>query len=66
VPRAVWSAVTVPDVVAWARAEYARTGAWANMDSGPVAEAPGETWHGINADRRAGCRPASRHGLRPI
>jgi hypothetical protein len=48
--------LAVSDILAWARAEYARTGAWPNMDSGTVAEASGETWHGINADLRDGCR----------
>jgi hypothetical protein len=37
------------DVLAWADAHRARTGKWPGAHSGPIAEAPGETWAAINA-----------------
>jgi transcriptional regulator with XRE-family HTH domain len=44
--------LSVRQVLALARAHHARTGAWPTMDSGPVADAPGETWAAINAALR--------------
>lgn len=35
-------------VEGWARAHHARTGRWPTEDSGPVPEAAGETWNGVN------------------
>jgi hypothetical protein len=37
--------VSIPLILAWADAHYAKTGQWANVKSGPIAGAPGETWH---------------------
>ncbi len=34
-------------IVAWAVAHHHRTGKWPTRDSGPVWEAPGETWNAI-------------------
>jgi hypothetical protein len=39
--------LTKAQVVAWAREHHQRTGRWPTDDSGPVVEAPGETWCGI-------------------
>jgi hypothetical protein len=36
-------------IVRWEAAHHARTGKWPNISSGPVAEAPGETWLGVDA-----------------
>ena len=33
-----------PQIVAWADAHHARIGEWPSAASGPIAEAPGETW----------------------
>jgi hypothetical protein len=35
-------------IAAWAKAHHQRTGAWPTMVSGPIADAPGETWTAIN------------------
>jgi hypothetical protein len=35
-------------IVAWARAHRSRTGRWPSKHSGPVLDAPGETWAGIS------------------
>ena len=36
-------------IVAWAEAHYRRTGAWPTRKSGPVVDAPGETWSALNS-----------------
>lgn len=43
-------------ILAWADSHYARTGLWPTTRSGPVAEAPGETWIGVESALRAGVR----------
>ncbi len=35
-------------ILAWADAHFARTGDWPHVRSGPIREAPAETWNGIN------------------
>jgi hypothetical protein len=67
--------LTVAQILAWADAHQARTGRWPSATSGPVGEAPGETWQAINQALRGGWRglPAgdslvrllARHGRRP-
>lgn len=37
----------VPIILAWADAHYERTGKWPTHKSGPIPEAPGETWGGV-------------------
>jgi hypothetical protein len=34
-------------IVRWAKAHFRRTGRWPSAASGPIAEAPGENWHGV-------------------
>ena len=34
-------------ILAWARSHYQRTGRWPTGDSGPVMDAPGETWKAV-------------------
>jgi len=36
--------LTVEQILAWADAHHDRTGVWPTNQSGPIAEAPGETW----------------------
>jgi hypothetical protein len=53
------SRLTVQQVVAWARAHRRRTGKWPTQWSGPIPEAPGETWQGaaqagVSRDRPPG------------
>jgi hypothetical protein len=40
--------LTEVQVLAWADAYRARTGRWPSQYGGPVADAPGETWSGVN------------------
>jgi transcriptional regulator with XRE-family HTH domain len=48
--------LTVPKVLAWADAHHARTGAWPGHRTGPIPEAPGDTWAGVQAALRQGYR----------
>jgi hypothetical protein len=48
--------LAVDNIVAWAKAHYVRTGRWPHRDSGPVLEAPGETWGRINGALWQGSR----------
>jgi hypothetical protein len=43
-------------VLAWASAHRARTGRWPGQHSGPIADAPGERWHRIDAALQLGLR----------
>ncbi len=39
--------ITVGRILAWADAHFGRQGRWPNCRSGPILEAPGENWQGI-------------------
>lgn len=39
--------LTVGQILRWADAHYQRTGSWPKKESGPVVDAPGETWKAI-------------------
>jgi hypothetical protein len=43
-------------ILAWADAYNERTGLWPTRASGPVDEAPGETWYAVNAALASGRR----------
>ncbi|HEV7225800.1 MAG TPA: hypothetical protein VGN42_24050 [Pirellulales bacterium] len=43
-------------ILAWADAYYQSVGVWPTLHSGPIAEAPGETWHAVDAALQGGCR----------
>jgi hypothetical protein len=43
-------------ILAWADAHRRNTGAWPTRYSGPVADAPGETWSGIDRALHTGTR----------
>lgn len=43
-------------ILGWADAHFARTGGWPHRHSGPVADAPGETWQGVVSALRNGRR----------
>jgi hypothetical protein len=43
-------------ILAWADSHYARTGEWPNADSGPIVEAPGETWAAVKQALTLGYR----------
>lgn len=44
------------EILAWADAYRARTGLWPNCRSGPIPEAPGETWLAVEAALSLGLR----------
>jgi hypothetical protein len=46
----------ITDILRWADAHFARTGKWPLSDSGPIAEAPGETWNAVHLALSQGYR----------
>jgi hypothetical protein len=48
--------LTPAQILAWADAHYERNGAWPKRRSGPLADAPGETWKAIDTALDQGCR----------
>jgi hypothetical protein len=48
--------LTVKMITNWAKANRKRTGQWPVVMSGPIPEAPGETWSGVNAALDVGMR----------
>jgi hypothetical protein len=48
--------LSIGGILAWADAFHVRTGRWPNYGSGPIAEAPGETWRGVECALRKGHR----------
>jgi hypothetical protein len=49
-------ALTTAQILAWAGAHKARTGRWPTAGSGPITEAPDETWAAISEALYAGLR----------
>lgn len=47
---------TIDGILAWADRHRLHTGRWPGEDSGPVAEAPGETWRAVESALRTGIR----------
>jgi hypothetical protein len=48
--------LSVEEVLSWADSHRERTGRWPTAASGPVADAPGETWSGVHHALRSGYR----------
>ncbi len=48
--------LTLAQVLAWAEAHRSRTGRWPSAFSGPIPEAPGETWNAVNRALWGGTR----------
>lgn len=48
--------LTEEAILAWADAWHTRTGQWPHGRSGPIPEAPGETWTAVNMALRQGLR----------
>jgi hypothetical protein len=46
-------------ILRWAEAHYRRAGSWPTLNSGPVTEAPGETWTAVENALRKGRRGLS-------
>jgi hypothetical protein len=48
--------LTETGILAWADAERDRSGSWPTADTGPILEAPGETWSAVENALRIGLR----------
>ena len=46
----------VPEILSWADAHRARNGKWPTLSSGPIPEAPGETWERVHVALYRGLR----------
>ena len=44
------------EILFWAGADFDRTGAWPTDQSGPIPDAPGETWSAVDSALQAGTR----------
>lgn len=54
--QAALPALHVPQILKWADAYRARAGEWPRKDSGPIAEAPGESWASVHGALQKGLR----------
>jgi hypothetical protein len=54
--KAAVPSLSIKAILSWIDAHHRRTGQWPTRDSGPVADAPGETWSGVDAALKAGSR----------
>ena len=54
--------VVESQILKWADAHFRRTGKWPRSSSGPIAEAPGETWKNISQSLRLGHRSFPKGG----
>jgi hypothetical protein len=54
------SPLTEDQVLNWADNHHSRTKKWPNSSSGPIADAPGETWHNVDAALSQGARGLPR------
>jgi len=52
---------TVARILKWADDHHARTGGWPNADMGPIVDAPGETWKGVDSALRSRRRGLPGH-----
>ncbi|OWK35645.1 hypothetical protein [Fimbriiglobus ruber] len=48
--------LTREQILVWADAHHARAGDWPAKTSGPIPDAPGETWAAVDAALATGCR----------
>src|SRR5262249_19229075 len=48
--------LSVSQILDWADAYHSRTGKWPNSATGPIPEAPGETWSSVNSALARGSR----------
>lgn len=53
--------LTIRQIVAWADVHKTRTGKWPTTDSGPIHNAPGETWLAVDQALRNGGRGLRRN-----
>src|SRR5262249_37797278 len=48
--------LTAASILVWADAHYRRTGRWPTSESGPIVDAPGETWRAVDTALKGGWR----------
>ena len=48
--------MTIGQILSWADCHHSRTGSWPTIRSGPIQEAPGETWQNVDSALRRGSR----------
>ncbi|HEY7311392.1 MAG TPA: hypothetical protein VH643_18670 [Gemmataceae bacterium] len=48
--------LTVKQILTWAKAHRIRTGRWPHAGTGPIRDAPQETWRGVNSALMKGHR----------
>ena len=53
--------LSIRQILKWADAHHRRTGTWPKADSGPIPEAPGETWTAVAHALQRGTRSLSGH-----
>jgi hypothetical protein len=56
IERGVFAPYSEEEILAWADAYRARAGHWPTYNSGPIAEAPGETWLSVQSALKTGTR----------
>jgi hypothetical protein len=54
--RAAVPHLSIELILVWADAHHRRRGRWPRRDSGPIPEAPGETWSAVETALREGSR----------
>jgi hypothetical protein len=54
--------LTIEEILAWAEAYHAAHGRWPGRESGPVEQAPSETWMGIDSALKSGGRGLATKG----
>src|SRR5205823_13950219 len=54
--RCCLPSLNLKTILAWADAHYERSRKWPNAETGPIPEAPLETWRGVNFALRSGSR----------
>jgi hypothetical protein len=54
--RSARPSLSIDQILAWADAKHARTGKWPGHISGPIPEAPGETWAAVQMALSQGLR----------
>lgn len=51
--------LNIRQILSWADAHFRQTGRWPMENSGPIQDAPGETWMGVDGALVMGCRGLS-------
>jgi hypothetical protein len=65
VPERLHRPLTEDQILIWADAHHQRTGRWPTLDSGPIAEAGGDTWKAVDRALRSGHRSLAGNSSLP-